>query len=77
MMKTHEAQIESAVADVQLLGSSEQVRLAKELARRFDSDCQADITPLLESLRSSFRRELLLGKDESRKVGLRISSRSR
>ncbi len=54
---------ESAVADIQLFGTNDQVRMAKEMAaaiaeRRID----ASAGPLLLSLRDALRRELDLGE---------------
>ncbi len=50
--------IESALADIQLLGTSEQI----ELARRYSSDLascgETDASDLLESLRQSLRLEV-------------------
>lgn len=68
-----EADLESAVADIQLLGSVHQVELANEFVREFASDRAAGAGPLLESLRQSLRRELLLDRAPPREVWLRIA----
>ena len=52
--------LESAVADIQLLGSPDQVRLARQFALEFATKGKASLDPLLESLRSELRRELAL-----------------
>lgn len=52
--------LESAVADIQLLGSKEQVHLAREFALQFARSGHASLDPLLESLRLDLRQELAL-----------------
>jgi len=52
--------LESAVADIQLLGSPEQVHLARQFAVEFAAGGQAFINPLLEALRLDLRNELAL-----------------
>jgi hypothetical protein len=56
----------------QLLGSPEQVELASQLARRFAEERRAECDPLLDSLRRSLRKELLLVKVPDKRVVLRI-----
>ena len=53
-----ERALESAVSDIQLLGSSEQVRLAEQFATEFVNKRQASVNPLLQSLRLELRKEL-------------------
>jgi len=48
------------VADIQLLGSSEQVHLARQFALEFAGKGSASLDPLLESLRIELREELAL-----------------
>lgn len=55
-----EKALESAVADIQLLGSSEQVHLARLFALEFADKGQASLNPLLEALRLDLRKELAL-----------------
>ncbi len=55
-----EKALESAVADIQLLGSPEQAHLARRFALEFAGAGQAALDPLLESLRAELRRELSL-----------------
>ena len=76
MTATHEHDLESAVADVMLLGSERQVSLAVEFAREFSTKGHADTSGLLESLRADLRRELALGRVDDRRVWLRIESGS-
>jgi hypothetical protein len=53
---------ESAIADIQLLGTTEQSRIARELAVAIASHAAgASAGPLLVSLRDELRRELDLG----------------
>jgi hypothetical protein len=52
--------LESAVADIQLLGSAEQVHLARRFALEFASEGKASLDLLLESLRRELRMELSL-----------------
>ena len=65
--------IEEAVADVQLLGSPDQVHLANAFATPFAAKGEAVIAPLLEDLRTSLRDELLLEKVQPNWKRLRIS----
>jgi len=53
--------LESALADVQLLGSERQVLLAHEFAVAMAKDRTASLDPLIADLRSELRRELRLG----------------
>lgn len=55
-----EKALESAVADIQLLGSPEQAHLARQFALEFAGRGQASLDPLLEALRLELRRELSL-----------------
>jgi hypothetical protein len=55
-----EKALESSVADVQLLGSPEQVHLARQFALAFARTGQAPLDPLLEALRGELRKELAL-----------------
>ena len=52
---------ESAIADIQLFGSPQQVALAHDFVREMVSWDTADSTPLLLVLRDSLREELNLG----------------
>jgi hypothetical protein len=53
-----EKALESAVADVQLLGSVGQADLARRFALEFAKSGHAALDPLLESLRTELREEL-------------------
>jgi len=52
-----ERAMESAIADVQLLGTSDQIELANAFSAAFANDGHADTSPLLESLRQDLRSE--------------------
>lgn len=70
----HAQAIESALSDVQLLGTHEQVRLVDEFSRVFAATGTADSGPLLEELRRALRDELLLEELVPRRTWLRITS---
>lgn len=64
---------ERAAADIQLLGSPEQVRLAREWIREFTANKnKASIDRMMNSLRVSLRRELNLEPVDGQVVYLRI-----
>jgi hypothetical protein len=65
-------QLETALADIVLLGSPLQVRLAQEVMVGMGTRQNADLTPLLEDLRRHLRQELSLEPDETRYKFLRI-----
>jgi hypothetical protein len=67
--------LESASADIQLLGSPEQVRLARLFAQEFAGSRIASLDPLLEALRHELRKELALVPLHERLIFLRIESR--
>lgn len=69
-----EADLESAIADIQLLGTQKQVGMADQFARDFASDRSAEVGSLLEDLRRALRGELLLDRVPDRKVRLRITN---
>lgn len=56
--ESYRAQIESAIADIQLLGSPEQVAMAREFAFTMAQDREASLDDLLFDLRRSLRDEL-------------------
>ena len=66
-------EFESAIADIQLFGSPEQVLLARTFALDFASNGTAPLDPLLDSLRKDLRRELKLPAVENRITYLRIT----
>jgi len=68
----NERALEEAVADILLLGSPSQVELAETFAREFANNRAANPGPLLEDLRMSLRRELLLEAVPPVGVWLRI-----
>ena len=67
-----ESTLESAVADIQLLGSVEQVQLARTFAFEFTKYRSASLDPLLESLRVELRNELALPPIAETIIHLRI-----
>ncbi len=68
---------ESAIADIQLLGSNKQAKMAKELAEDIASNnTRASTGPLLMSLRNTLRTELKLNKIDEEPVHFRLSSKS-
>lgn len=71
-----EKALESAVADIQLLGSSEQVQLARQFALEFAGKGQASVDPLLEALRLELRKELDLSPLDKGITLLRITSKA-
>jgi hypothetical protein len=73
MTPSDDRDVEAAVADVQLLGSPSQVQLAERFARTFAAEGTAATEPLLEDLRASLRRELLLEAVPPNRLWLRIS----
>jgi len=52
------SELESAVADIQLFGSSLQVKLAQDFSRQFAGQRGASFDKLLDDLRSDLRAEL-------------------
>jgi hypothetical protein len=64
--------MESALADIVLLGSPVQVRLAHDVMTDMGRDQKADMTPLLEDLRRHLRQELGLEPEDSKYQFLRI-----
>jgi len=66
---------ESAVADIQLFGSPEQVKLARKFALDFAAQGAATLDPLLNSLRADLRQELQLPPLEESITYLRITDK--
>ncbi len=65
---------ESAIADIQLLGSYEQTIMAKEMIMKIaNRDSQASTGPLLMSLRNSLRIELRLNKIDEEPIHFRLA----
>lgn len=67
--------LESAVADIQLFGSQEQVKLSTAFALEFSKNGHASLDTLLESLRTDLRKELDLGDAGGRVTYLRVVDR--
>lgn len=72
MTASEDREVEAAVADVQLLGSPTQVRLAEDFITAFAAEGTADTEPLLQDLRASLRGELLLEAVPPKRLWLRI-----
>lgn len=73
MTVDHESAIEHAISEIQLLGTTRHVELADEFARQFASAAIADAGALLEELRATLRKELLLEPLPGRRIWLRIT----
>jgi hypothetical protein len=54
----HFRDMESAIADIQLLGSKSQIELVEKFTEEFEQTRQASLDPLLNSLRKDLRKEL-------------------
>jgi hypothetical protein len=65
-------QLESAIADIQLLGSSSQVRMASEFAKLISAKGEAGLDDLLSDLRNSLRAELQLESVDEKIIHLRF-----
>ncbi len=65
--------IEKAIADIQLLGSPEQILLAVNFAKEFASNGTASFDPILYDLRRSLRQELELEETDTKLLFLRIN----
>jgi hypothetical protein len=64
---------ESAIADIQLFGTNDQVRLAKEMAAAIAEHTKgASAGPLLLSLRDALRKELDLGAINEQPIHFRL-----
>jgi hypothetical protein len=69
-------ELESALADIQLLGSVRQVTLAHEFAVSMAKNHTASLDPLIADIRSELRRELTLEPLTGRLVIFRHESRN-
>ena len=68
-------EFESAIADVQLFGTDEQARMAKELATAIANRQEhASAGPLLMSLRNALRHELDLGAIKEEPIHFRLKA---
>jgi hypothetical protein len=65
-------EFESAIADIQLFGTEDQARMAKELAEDIAIQKNASAGPLLMSLRDALRRELNLGPLNEKPIQFRL-----
>lgn len=69
------AGMEEAVRDVMLFGNEDQIRLARELIDTFAATRSADTQPLLNTLRSDLRQELLALRISAGDDGIRTRGR--
>jgi hypothetical protein len=67
-IKANWCEIESAIADIQLLGSKHQVSLAFEFSKSMAKARSASLDPLLCELRDSLRSELQLDPDHRKSI---------
>jgi hypothetical protein len=68
-------QLEAAIADIQLLGSPSQVKMASEFANEISQNGGASLNDLLFDLRDSLRLELQLEKVNEKVIFLRFEDR--
>lgn len=61
-------EFESAIADIQLIGNAEQVKVAFEFAKEASQGKGDRLQELLENLRNELREELKIGSDDLPKV---------
>lgn len=64
--------IESAIADIQLLGNQHQAEMAADFALRLAEEREASLDDLIRDLRDDLRRELSLKSLSGRPVHLRM-----
>ncbi len=64
----NKGEFESAIADIQLLGSEEQVKVAFEFAKKASQGDGSKLQDLLENLRRELRQELKLDYNKLEKV---------
>lgn len=64
--KENAKKMESAIADIQLLGSQKQITLAQDVAKEISTTKKAELLEILQDLRKDLRKELNLtpAKDE-------------
>ncbi len=63
---------ENLMAEIQLFGSKEQIELAKKISLEIEEKGVSEIDPLVDSLRSSLRKELLLEEVNDKIIWLRF-----
>ncbi|MBB6146917.1 hypothetical protein HNQ77_004898 [Silvibacterium bohemicum] len=68
--------VEQAVADIQLFGTPEQVRLVQEFATALGTKHEAELNPLLISLRDDLRSDLGAQSIPQRLIWLRIARKN-
>lgn len=72
LLPPYSADLESAIADVQLFGNPAQIAAAQKFASEMASHGQASLDDLLASLRNNLRNELQLERVEGNPVHLRV-----
>lgn len=70
------AEVEQAVADIQLFGTPEQIQLVQQFAIDLGTKQSAELNSLLGSLRDSLRQEIGAARTKGRVVWLRIGRNS-
>jgi hypothetical protein len=65
--------LEDILSDLQLIGSEEQVQMARELADAAASGSDYDLSPIINNLRQSLRQELKLKHIEGNIIWLRLN----
>jgi hypothetical protein len=68
-------EVEQAVSDLQVFGTPEQVRLAREFATDLGTKQEADMDTLLNELRDSLRQELGRKPVDSNMIWLKIGKK--
>jgi len=74
--KAKQEQLESAIADIQLLGSPSQVTMASEFAKSLANNSEASLDGLLFNLRESLRLELQLESVNEKIIFFRFHDRN-
>jgi hypothetical protein len=69
---TYANELESAIADIQLLGTNKQIILAQEFSTEFATKKIGDLDKLLDDLRTDLRKELRLDMTSTNIKHLRI-----
>lgn len=64
--------LEDALAKIQLLGSDEQILMAKKVIDAMDKDKKADVEELLQDIRAKLRKEIGLSKTTEQIAYLRF-----
>ena len=68
----YQIEIESAIANIQLFGTAEQIKIAKKFAKEIARNNEASCNDLLDLLRKDLRKELNLEKEPENIILLRF-----